>query len=381
MAEKIIGILGGGQLGRMFIEEALRYNIRCHILDADKDCPAAVIADHHVVGSLTDPKKIAELADGCDVLTYEIEHIFIETLLELEREGKELIPSPRVLQIIQDKGAQKNFFLQNQIPTSGFFIAENREELLEKASSLTGKKLVLKSSRHGYDGRGVEIISRQDLMNGKSSLAFPVVAEEFISGAKEIAVIVAVDRKQNVSCYPAVEMEFDSHANLVRRLFSPSVLPEKIIQEAEAIAKTCALKFNSPGLFAVEMFVDEMGNILVNEVAPRPHNSGHHTIEACYTSQYEQLLRILLGIPLGSTKLIQPAAMINLLGGKNFSGKYQLANRDQILAMEGVYVHLYGKSESRPMRKLGHITILAASHELLMEKTKRVEQLAEIIPA
>jgi len=372
MSSTIIGIVGGGQLGRMFIEEALRYNVRCFILDADTEAPAALVADKQVVGSITDREALHALANQCDVLTYEIEHIFTEALVEMEASGKTVIPSPSVLTIIQDKGKQKDFYVQHGIATSDYVIVKSQNEWLKVVEQKGWDKFAAKKCREGYDGKGVALVTTKALQQNPLDVPFDddTVLEQFIPNAKEIAVIVAVDQKGNTATYPAVEMEFDPDANLVKYLFCPANTTEAQASEAESLALKTVKAFGSAGLYAVEMFLDEAGKLYVNEVAPRPHNSGHHTIEACYTSQYEQLLRILMGFPLGSTKLIKPAAMINVLGDKSFSGPYRIKNRDKLLAMPGVYIHMYGKKTSKPMRKLGHITILSDDIHQLRKKVE-----------
>lgn len=375
----VIGVIGGGQLGRMFIEEALRYNIACIIVDADKECPAAVIAHDHVVGSIAEAGPIRRLGELADVLTYEIEHIYIDPLFELQKEGKQLIPSPQILQVVQDKGLQKQFYHDHDIPTAKFKLVNNRSEWMAAINTFQWKKFVAKSRTAGYDGRGVQVMHAEHLeQDGKIAFDTQAVLEEFIACSKEVAIIVARDQRGAVECFPPVEMEFDPVANLVTMLLCPASIHDHLLQQAKEIAIKVVESLNGVGIFAVELFLDHDNRWYVNEMAPRPHNSGHHTIEACYTSQYEQLLRILLGLPLGSTALLKPAAMINLLGPSGFSGNYYLHGYDTILKKEGVYVHLYGKKESRPGRKLGHITILASSPEAAKESAYWVRANCEI---
>jgi 5-(carboxyamino)imidazole ribonucleotide synthase len=357
---KTIGIIGGGQLGRMMIEESLRLNNAFNILDA-ADCPCASLANQHIIGKLTDDAAIRQLADISDVLTYEIEHINVDTLIDLENSGKEIIPSPKVLQIIQDKGLQKQFFIDNNIPTSQFKLVDNPQHWLDAINQFSGEKLVAKTRKDGYDGKGVTIFKTADVLNNPNAIPFtqPSIIEEFIPCEKEISVMVARDKDGNVKTWPVVEMVFDPIANLVTFLDCPANISNELSNEAQQIAIRAIEKMNGVGVFAVEQFVTKEQHILVNEIAPRPHNSGHHTIEACYTSQFEQLVRIVMGLPLGSTELIQPGVMMNLLGADDFSGTYRLQGLEDISAMQGVYVHLYGKTESKPMRKMGHITVIA----------------------
>lgn len=379
---KRIGIIGGGQLGRMMIEETLRYNIPIYTLDA-ADSPCAHIATGHVVGSLKDGEAIRKLAAQVDVITFEIEHIDIDTLLALEQAGKEIIPSPQVLQIIQDKGLQKQFFDQHQIPTGAFRLVKTEADWLQAIADLGGEKLVAKTRKEGYDGKGVWIFSTTELQANLSLRAFdaPSLIESFIPTQTELSVMVGRDRSGNTALWPVVDMEFDPIANLVTYLNCPARVAVEIAEEATQIALKTITALNGVGVFAVEMLLGIDGKLYVNEVAPRPHNSGHHTIEACYTSQFEQLVRILAGMPLGSTALVQPAVMINLLGAADFSGNYQLKGLEEATAIEGVYIHLYDKKESKPMRKMGHVTITDYTLDGARSKAERVLNLLQFIPA
>ncbi len=371
---KRIGVLGGGQLGRMLLEESARYHVHYTILEASQDCPCYSMANEFICGSLMDEEKIRELANSCDVLTYEIEHVNTDALIELEKEGKEIIPSPKILQLIQDKGLQKEFYQQHQIPSGKFYLVNSKEDWPEIIPLLGSEKFVAKTRKGGYDGKGVAILNSKEILADPKRIPFdvPCVLEEFIACEKELAVIVARDQAGNILTFPSIEMEFDPIANLVTVLLSPARISNELEQKAEKIARDLVQALNGPGLFAVELFLSSDGNIYVNEVAPRPHNSGHHTIEACYTSQYEQLLRILLHLPLGSTELVQCAGMVNLLGADDFSGHYYLENLDKVSKLPGVYVHLYGKTESKPKRKMGHVSILAPSWEEVIEKANYI---------
>ncbi len=355
-----IGIIGGGQLGRMMIEETLRYNLEINTLDVDGS-PCQGLSTKHIVGSIKDATAIEQLAAISDVLTYEIEHINIDTLYELEKQGKEIIPSPRILHIIQDKGLQKQFFEQHNLPTSKFKLVETEADWIAAINELGGEKLVSKTRKEGYDGKGVAIFYTSELLNDISKRAFAsnALIEEFIPCQTELSVMVARDKMGNIKTWPVVDMAFDPEANLVTFLNCPAQISDTIAKKAETIALKTIEALEGVGVFAVELLLDFNDTIYVNEVAPRPHNSGHHTIEACYTSQFEQLIRICAGLPLGSTELIQPAVMINLLGAPNFSGAYTLQGLEEATAIEGVYIHLYGKTESKPMRKMGHVTIVA----------------------
>ena len=376
---KRIGVLGGGQLGRMLLEESARFHVHYNILEASADCPCYSMANQFICGSLMDATKIRELAAISDVLTYEIEHVNTEALIQLEAEGKQIIPSPRILQLIQDKGLQKEFYQKNNIPSGKFFLANSKEEWARFIPLLGSDKFVAKTRKGGYDGKGVAILNSQEILSDPTLIPFdvPCVLEEFIACEKELAVIVARDIAGNIVSFPSIEMEFDPTANLVTVLLSPARIGSVLEEKAEEIARNLVQALNGPGLFAVELFLAKDGEIYVNEVAPRPHNSGHHTIEACYTSQYEQLLRILLDLPLGHTDLVQCAGMVNLLGAEDFSGKYYLENLDKVSKLPGVYVHLYGKTESKPKRKMGHVSILAPNLEEVIEKANYINKVLQ----
>ncbi len=375
-----IGIIGGGQLGRMFVEEALRYNITCIIADADPECPAARLADEQVVGSLAETETLMRLAQRCDVLTYEIEHIFVDPLLDLhKKENKKLIPWPEVLLCIQDKGQQKLFLQEHGIPTAAFHLIDSGMQWKEVVAQTGWHQFVLKTRRQGYDGRGVAVFRTDEVhIAPNSRFDVPCVVEEFVPCEKEIAVLAARSVDGQTAFYPLVEMEMDKHLNLIGRLLCPARVEDAIAVRAYQVARQTLDALASPGLFAMEMFLTADGHVLMNEIAPRPHNSGHHTIEACYTSQFEQLLRILLELPLGSTQLIKPAVMLNILGSPDFSGPYYLSGYDQLLQEEGLYVHLYGKKQARPHRKLGHITILGDTLTQALDKARKIESVFAI---
>ncbi|MCB0506931.1 MAG: 5-(carboxyamino)imidazole ribonucleotide synthase [Chitinophagales bacterium] len=372
-----IGIIGGGQLGKMFIENASKLAVSITILDKDAHCPAHHIAKQHIIGSITDADAIQKLADSSDVLTWEIEHINVDKLIDLQAQGKHIIPNPNILKIIQDKGKQKQFYQAHQIPTSPFFIAQNKQEILEKLKETNFKKVAIKSCTGGYDGKGVFIADVVSIQENPNSIPFDdaVMVEEFVECKKELAVLIARDKQGNHAVYPAIEMEF-SESNLVSFLISPADINLETEKQAQQIAIQCADAFNSAGLFAVEFFLTQEDRLLVNEIAPRPHNSAHHTIEGFYASQYEQLLRILLDKPLASTQPIMPSAMVNIVGDK--TGKYQLKHLNELLQIEGVYVYVYGKEESKPNRKLGHVTIINPNREEVIRLAEKVRTLVEI---
>lgn len=347
-----VGILGGGQLGRMVIQEAINYNVHIHCLDPDPKAPCEPIAHSFTAGKLTDFDTVMAFGADKDVLTVEIEHVNVQALTALEQRGKKVFPQPRVLSTIQDKGTQKTFYADNNIPTAPFQLVNNKAELLQQDLTFP---FVLKLRTGGYDGKGVQIIrSAADLENCFDA---PCVIEQMIPFTKELSVIVARNEKGETAVYPTVECEFSPTANLVEFLFSPAAIAESTELKAQEIALNVIDALDMVGLLAVELFLLENGDIMVNEIAPRPHNSGHHTIECCFTSQFEQHLRAILNLPLGSTDLIVPGVMINLLGADGFTGPAKLQGWDLALTKKGVQVHLYGKETTKPGRKMGHVTI------------------------
>lgn len=381
--KKRIGIVGGGQLGKMLIESAMPWNVNFNILEASADCPAGRYATHFIEGSLMDSDKIKELARISDVITYEIEHINVETLIELEQSGIEVIPSAKILSIIQNKGRQKSFYQDHNLATSAFTICLGKDAKVVDLEMFKYDKIVVKSCTGGYDGKGVMILDRNDVQNGKVEDVFDgeVILEEFVPDAIELSVIVARNNAGDIRSFPTVEMVFDPKINLVDYLFAPSNVPNSIQKEAENLALKAIEALEGVGLFAVELFVDQNGKCLINEIAPRPHNSGHHTIEACYTSQYEQLLRILLDLPLGETDLLKPAVMTNILGADGFSGDYNLEGMEALAQTPGAYLHWYNKSTSKPGRKMGHFTVMDDSLEKAVEKSKSLRTKIKTVKA
>jgi 5-(carboxyamino)imidazole ribonucleotide synthase len=353
-----LGILGGGQLGRMLIQEAVNFNIHISVLDPSVNAPCSDLANNFVVGNFNDYQTVLDFGKTVDVLTIEIEHVNIEALEELERLGKKVFPRPQALRTIQDKGLQKQFYKTNNIPTAPFHLIDNAEDaLLFKEKGPFMQKL----RKGGYDGKGVTPLRTE--AEFKSAFNAPSVLEEFVPFVKELAVIVARNENGELATFPLVEMEFNSEANLVEFIFSPANVNVEIESNAKKIAIDIANRLEHVGLLAIELFLTEDGNLLVNEIAPRPHNSGHHTIEACFVSQYGMHLRAILNMPLGSTGLRTPAVMINLLGEKGFEGKARYENIEEVLHTEGAYIHLYGKEDTKPFRKMGHITVCNSNLE------------------
>jgi len=372
-----LGIIAGGQLGKMLIQEASKWDIGTYVLDSDERCPAGGIASRFIQGSHLDFQTVYRFGKLVDILTYEIENINIAALQRLKAEGTAVVPDPDVLEMIQDKGLQKEFFAQNAIPTAEYELFEDSEAV--RASAVAGKlsyPFVQKLRKGGYDGRGVAVIDGAEglgaLLSGAS------LVERKVKVAKEVSVIVARNRCGEVKAYPAVEMVFDPCANLVDLLICPSSLTAE--QAAQVTGYACGIidLLGMEGLLAVEFFIDDQGKVIVNEMAPRPHNSGHHTIESMMTSQFEQHLRAVLNLPLGSTELLHPAVMINVLGAKDHEGPVFYEGLPQIMAIEGVKIHLYGKTTTRPYRKMGHVTVLASSLASAMEKARQVKKLLKV---
>ncbi|MXV51187.1 5-(carboxyamino)imidazole ribonucleotide synthase [Pedobacter sp. HMF7647] len=368
-----VGILGGGQLGRMLIQQAINYNVSIRVLDPDADAPCKNLCDDFTQGSLTDFETVYNFGKKQDLITIEIEKVNVDALEKLEQEGILIYPQPRVIRLIQDKGLQKEFFKQNDIPTAPFQLIENRATLKKSALKFP---YIQKLRRDGYDGKGVhKVVSEADY-----STAFdkPSIVEEWIDFEKEIAVIVARNDSGELKSFPVVEMEFNPEANLVEFLISPSTLPADIQLEAENLAAKIADQLKIVGLLAVEMFLTKDGKILINELAPRPHNSGHQSIEGNYVSQFEQHLRAIFDLPLGDTRCISNAVMINLLGEKGFEGLADYEGLNDILKMDGVYVHLYGKKFTKPFRKMGHVTIIDNDRQLAIEKARKVQETVKV---
>lgn len=361
-----LGILGGGQLGKMLIQDAINYNIHISVLDPSSNAPCADLANTFVVGSFNDYQTVLDFGKTVDVLTIEIEHVNIEALEELERLGKKVFPTPQALRTIQDKGLQKQFYHANNIPTAPFHFIDNAEDaLLFKEKGPFMQKL----RKGGYDGKGVTPLRTEAEFN--AAFNAPSVLEEFVPFVKELAVIVARNESGDIATFPLVEMEFNPEANLVEFIFSPAHVSIDIESSAKKIASEIANKLQHVGLLAIELFLTADGNLLVNEIAPRPHNSGHHTIEACFVSQYGMHLRAILNMPLGSTGLRTPAVMINLLGEKGYEGKARYENIEEVLHTEGAYIHLYGKEDTKPFRKMGHITVCNTNLEEAKDIARR----------
>lgn len=370
-----LGILGGGQLGRMLIQQATNYNAQIHILDPDPDAPCKNLCTSFECGSLTDFDTVYQFGKKVDVITIEIEKVNVDALELLEKEGKQVFPQSRVIRLIQDKGLQKQFFKENEIPTATFQQLSWAEITEEKLPF--GFPMIVKLRKDGYDGKGVQKVNSFEEL--KNSFEAPCIIEECVPFEKEIAVIVARNVNGDVKTFPMVEMEFNPEANLVEFLISPSTYPMEVQTAAEQIAMQIAQNLSIVGLLAVEMFVLADGSILVNEVAPRPHNSGHHTIEGNGVSQFEQHLRAIFDMPLGNTQALQHAVMVNVLGEAGHEGTAKYEGLNDILKLSGVYVHLYGKKYTKPFRKMGHVTITDNDRDSAIEKARFVQKTLKVI--
>ena len=365
---KKIGILGGGQLGKMLCLAGANWDLEIYVLEDDANCPAAPYCTKLVIGDIKNKQDVVNFGQLVDVITIEIEHVNTEGLIELQNQGKTVHPNPHSLNKIKDKGIQKAFFEANNIPTSKVFYCENKAAL----SEIIFYPSVWKSRMGGYDGKGVSILKTtsdfQKLPNE------PCILEEMVEIDEEIAIIVARNATGEVVAYPAVEMVFNAKTNMLDYQICPANLSVELEQEAKALARKVIESFDICGLLAVEMFITKSSDLLINEVAPRPHNSGHHTIEATETSQFEQHLRGILNLPLGSTKMRLPSVLLNLVGEEDFEGSTKVEGWEKVLNTEGVHIHLYGKKTTKPNRKMGHATILNKNITDALENAAFIKQ-------
>ena len=369
-----IGVLGGGQLGRMMIQSAIDFNLNIRVLDPDPEAPCKHLAGQFEVGKLTDFDTVYAFGQACDLITIEIENVNTEALRKLQDEGKKVFPQPEVIELIQDKRKQKVFYKANRIPTADFMLTENAAEVQDKADFLPA---VHKLGKEGYDGRGVQII--REVKDLDKAFDKPGVLERLVPFEKEISVVVAKNESGEVTTFPVVELSYHPTKNLVEFLFSPADISTETEEKARKLAESVINKLGMVGLLAVEMFLTKDGEVLVNEVAPRTHNSGHQTIEGNVTSQFEQHIRAILNFPLGSTKLTRPSAMVNLLGEEGYSGHALYQGLEEVIGMEDVHVHLYGKQQTKPFRKMGHVTIGDSSVAALKQKAHQVKETLKVI--
>jgi 5-(carboxyamino)imidazole ribonucleotide synthase len=373
-----LGILGGGQLGKMMLYNTRKFDINTSVLDPNNEAPSRLACNHFVQGDLMDFETVFNFGKKVDTLTIEIENVNVEALKALEKEGVKVYPDSNTLATIQNKAEQKRFYIKHQLPTAAFK-AYNNKSTLEMAVSENVQSLpfVWKSARFGYDGNGVKIIRKHSdldqLPNGEC------IAEDLIPFKNELAVIVARNPKGEIKSYPVVEMEFHPEANQVEYVLCPARIPESVAKKATDVALKTAAAFQHVGLLAVEMFLTQNDDILINEVAPRPHNSGHQTIEASQTSQFEQHLRAILNLPLGSTKNKTCGVMVNLVGAEGHQGAVVYKNIEAIMALEGVTPHIYGKKMTRPFRKMGHVTIVNSSIEKARKIAQKVKESINVI--
>lgn len=369
-----IGILGGGQLGRMLIQNAINYNLNISILDPDKNAPCKHIVKNFTNGSLTDYDTVYKFGKDKDLITIEIENVNVEALKKLEQEGKMVYPQPHIIELIQDKGLQKMFYQRNNIPSPDFFLTESKEQIVKYADFFP---FFQKLRKGGYDGKGVvKLVSPHHL---DKAFTEPSVLERLVDFEKELSVVVARNKNGEVKCFPVVECEFNSQANLVEFLFSPANITKKVEKEAVSIATQIIEKLELVGILAVELFLTKDGKVLVNEIAPRVHNSGHHTIEANIISQFEQHWRAILNLPLGDTAMVKPGVMINLLGDFGYEGLAIYEGLEDIMKFSGVYVHLYGKLQTKPFRKMGHVTIVDDDITKAKQKAKMVKNIIKVV--
>lgn len=369
----VVGVLGGGQLGRMLIQAAIDYNLTIHVLDPDDSAPCKPYSHSFTQGSLTDYDTVYQFGQSVDVLTIEIENVNTEALETLQSEGKKVFPDPKTIRMIQDKRLQKQFFADHEIPTAPFQMVKGKSEVRKLSAMFPA---VYKLGKAGYDGRGVQIIKTTSDLD--EAFDGPGILESLIPFEKELAIIVSRNQQGEVVTFPLVEMVFHPVHNLVEYLFAPANVTPEIVTKAQELATRLVNQLEYVGVIAIELFLTKSGEILVNELAPRPHNSGHHTIRANATSQYEQHVRAILGLPLGDTRQLSVSAMVNLLGASGHVGKVVYAGIEDILAMPRVYPHIYGKALTRPQRKMGHVTLLANTREELLERIKELKTKIEV---
>jgi 5-(carboxyamino)imidazole ribonucleotide synthase len=368
-----LGILGGGQLGKMMLFDTRKFDIQTYVLDPSDEAPCKIACNKFFQGNLLDFETVYNFGKQVDVLTFEIELVNLEALEKLESEGIKVFPSPKTLRLIQNKGTQKDFYSQNNIPTAAYHKFENLDSLKSEIENLK-LPFVWKCTEFGYDGTGVKIIRTLSDIDNLPNVE--CISEEMIPFKNELAVIVCRNPSGEIKTYPVMEMEFHPEANQVEYVICPARIDHEVEEKARAIALNVSEKFNHVGLLAVEMFQTLNDEIIVNEVAPRPHNSGHYSIEASYTSQFENHLRAILNLPLGNTDSKVAGIMVNLVGEEGFSGPVTYKNIEKIMAIEGVTPHIYGKRETRPFRKMGHVTIV---NENMAEARKIAEEVKNSI--
>jgi 5-(carboxyamino)imidazole ribonucleotide synthase len=368
------GILGGGQLGRMLLQAAINYPVETFVMENDAACPAAHLCHHFTKGDITNFEDVYNFGKELDVLTIEIENVNENALQKLEDEGVKVFPKPSALKIIKNKITQKEFYKAIEVPSGEFVVTNSKADLEQHKFFIPA---VHKIAHGGYDGKGVLIIKTEsDFTHAFDSAA---VLEKMVDIKKELSIIIAVSQTGETVIYEPVDMVVDQQLNLLNYQISPAVIPEKVMWKAEAVALKVVKELKSPGIFAVELFADNDDNIWVNETAPRVHNSGHHSIEACYSSQFDMLWRVMLGYPLGNTDHILPSAIVNLIGEEGHTGEAHYEGLNNILAMDNVFVHIYGKKLTKPGRKMGHVTILSGEPQELLHKANQIKHGLKVI--
>lgn len=368
------GILGGGQLGRMLLQAAANYPVETYVMEDDEESPAAHLCHHFIKGDIRNFDDVYQFGKNLQALTIEIESVNEEALERLEAEGVKIFPKPAALRTIKNKILQKQFYTEHSIPTAEYFVTADLAAVRSRADFLPA---VHKIGTGGYDGRGVQILrTPAEIEKGFDA---PGVLEKLVNIDKEIAQIIAVNERGEIAIYPPVDMVFDSRLNLLDYQISPADLPQNILWKIEAISLRVVKELKSPGIFAVEMFVTRQGEVFVNETAPRVHNSGHHTIEANYSSQFDMLWRVILGYPLGNTEVILPGAIVNLLGSEGCEGEAHYEGLDEVLQMDNVFVHIYGKKETKAGRKMGHVTIISREKQDLVHKAHKIRNTLKVV--
>ncbi len=373
-----LGILGGGQLGKMLCQAASKWNLNTSVLDPSYECPSAFVATNFYHGDFNNYDDVYKFGNNVDLLTIEIEHVNTDALFKLTELGLDVRPTPQILSLIKDKGEQKKFYKSKKLPTCDFEIYKDKNEIL-KAIELKklGLPFVQKLCKGGYDGKGVLVVKNEsdlkELLDGES------LVEKLVDIQKEISVVAAQNKKGEIKCFPPVEMVFNSKANLVELLLCPADLNENLWKRAINLAEETISSLGLYGILAVEMFLDQSNEILINEVAPRPHNSGHHTIEASYTSQYEQCLRALLDLPLGNTDIKTPSVMVNILGHPDYMGEAVYEGLEDCMSISGANFHIYGKKETKPYRKMGHVTVVDKELSSAREKAMLIKNSLKVV--
>lgn len=368
-----VGILGGGQLGRMLLQAGSNYPVETFVMENDPNCPSAHLCHHFVTGDIQDFDAVYNFGKSLDAITVEIEAVNVDALEKLESEGVKVFPGSKAIRTIKNKILQKQFYKANGVPSPEFIVTNNLTELRQQTAFLPA---VHKIAQGGYDGRGVQLVrTAADFEKGFDA---PSVLEKMVAIKKEIALMVAMNAKGETTIYPATEMFFDPVLNLLDFQVSPAQIAQNSLWKAEALALRVVKELKSPGIFAVEMFVDTNDEVWVNETAPRVHNSGHHTIEGNFSSQFDMLWRVILDYPLGNTEAILPSAIVNVLGADSFSGRAVYKGLQEVLKLDNVFVHMYGKKETRPGRKMGHVTILSNERQELIHTAMKIKKMLSV---